>query len=172
MFFLFPTSPNPLTASFTENIARRDRACVFHPHSPPSRARLRARSREAVGQLPKKKSSCSNRKEKGKKKTLLRRRETAAGREALEQERDAFEQEAARFTALGMQTQQRSEEAARAKEAAMQERLAAEAQQRETEALKRQLEVGGGLRGGWAWRGNGGGASSPARATLFSVVMC
>ena len=48
------------------------------------------------------------------------RRETAAGREALEQERDAFEQEAARFTALGMQTQQRSEEAARAKEAAMQ----------------------------------------------------
>ena len=69
-------------------------------------------------------------------------RETAACREALEQERDAFEQEAARFTALGMQTQQRSEEAARAKEAAAQLRLAAETQHRETEALMRQLAVG------------------------------
>jgi hypothetical protein len=67
--------------------------------------------------------------------------DTAAGREALEQERDAFEQEASRFTALGMQTQQRSEEAARTKEAAVQERLAAEAQQQETKTLTRQLEV-------------------------------
>jgi hypothetical protein len=71
-------------------------------------------------------------------------RDTSAGREALEQERDAFEQEAARFTALGMQTQQRSEEAARAKEAAMQERLAAEVHQQETETLRRQMEVGRG----------------------------